>query len=124
MEVTDLRSRTFNVIGEGSEVEGKIISHNETYLYGKMTGEIQVLSKDLTIERNAIVEGNIIAENVMVWGQVNGQIRANGKVILYPTAKVNGEVNASSLTVYPGSELTAKNAVSPIENSSRGQSPL
>jgi cytoskeletal protein CcmA (bactofilin family) len=111
MSQDSFKAREFNVIGEKSEFTGKMNSNFETYLYGSFNGELNILNNDLNLERNALLVGKINAQNVYVWGKIEGDIIASGKVVLYPTANLVGSIKAATLVVHPGAQISATNEI-------------
>ena len=60
---------------------------------------------DLIIEKNGAVTGEVACNNIEIYGNFEGMIKASGKVTLYPSAKVKGRVEATELRIYPGAVL-------------------
>ena len=57
------------------------------------------------IEKNGAVTGEVTCNNIEVYGNFEGIIKASGKVTLYPSAEVKGRVEAMELRIYPGAVL-------------------
>jgi len=63
---------------------------------------------DLTVEPGSHISGEIRAENVVVRGEVEGNIQATSQVELLDSGVVIGDLKASSLTVAAGSHMRGK----------------
>ncbi|MEE9568421.1 MAG: polymer-forming cytoskeletal protein, partial [Candidatus Binatia bacterium] len=64
-----------SLIASGLTIEGKIEGTGHVRIAGRFKGEVSVKS-DLTIERGAHISGEIRAENIVVRGEVDGNIHA------------------------------------------------
>jgi cytoskeletal protein CcmA (bactofilin family) len=89
------------VLGRGTEFEGKLTFEGEVRLAGKFQG--QIFSKDrLQIDDTARVTAEITAGSVVVYGEVNGNIKATQLVELKANAKVRGNIETPSLVIERG----------------------
>ena len=94
-----------SLIAPGLIIEGKIEGTGHVRIAGRFKGEVSVKS-DLTIERGAHISGEIRAENIVVRGEVKGNIHAVSRVELLEAGVLIGDLKASSLTVVAGSRMT------------------
>ncbi len=95
------------LIATGLIVEGKIEGTGHVRIAGRFKGEVSVKG-DLTIERGGHIIGEIRAENIVVRGEVEGNIHATARVELSESGVLTGDVKASSLTVATGSRMRGK----------------
>ncbi len=92
----------------------------------KCTGDIQIdgtiegsVTGDLiTIGEQAKVEGLIVAETALIFGTVNGEVRAK-TVFLDKTGKVIGGIAHESLTIESGAHFEGR--VQPLESVAPGR---
>ncbi len=96
-----------SLIAAGMIVEGKIEGTGNVRIVGRFKGEVS-LKGDLTIERGAHISGEIRAENIVVRGEVEGNIHATARVELSESGELTGDLKASSLTVAAGSRMRGK----------------
>ena len=96
-----------SLIAPGLTIEGKIEGTGHVRIAGRFKGEVSVKG-DLTIERGAHISGEIRAENIIVRGEVDGNIHATVRVELSESGMLTGDVKASSLTVAAGSRMRGK----------------
>ena len=88
-------------LDKGSRVSGKLSFEGPTRIDGQVDGEIT--GKDvITIGEGAVVTAAIKAASVIVAGKVNGDILANNRLELRPTAKVVGNLTAPTLVIHEG----------------------
>ncbi len=89
------------VLGKGSEFEGKLTFEGAVQIDGRFTGE--VFSKGtLIIGENARVKAEISVSNVVVRGDMTGNIRAHNCVELHAPARLVGNLVTPSLYVQKG----------------------
>ncbi len=96
-----------SLIAPGLAIEGKIEGTGHVRIAGRFKGEVSVKG-DLTIEQGAHISGEIRAENIVVRGEVEGNIYATSLVELSEFGVLSGDLKASSLTVASGSRMRGK----------------
>ncbi len=96
-----------SLIASGLTIEGKIEGTGHVRIAGRFKGEVSVKG-DLTIEQGAHISGEIRAENIVVRGEVKGNIYATALVELSESGVLNGDLKASLLTVATGSGMCGK----------------
>ena len=89
-------SQTISSIGSETMVVGKILCNEALNIYGLIEGE--VIASSAFIADGAQVHGDIIAEELIVGGRVNGNIHAL-RVKLQATAVVEGDISHRSLSI-------------------------
>src|SRR5207244_12998497 len=89
------------VIDEGSEIEGKYTFSGTVMLNGKFSGEI-VSNDSLIIGEKGVVNATVRAGNVLINGEVVGNVFATERVELRGTARVYGDVEAPVIVVEEG----------------------
>ena len=92
------------LIGRDVVVEGSLKSEGDTQINGQFKGEID-MTGDLIIGEHAKVKAEIIAANVYVAGEVEGNISAREKLEILETGRVNGNVTSQALSIEPGGIL-------------------
>ncbi len=95
------------LIAPGLTMEGKIEGTGHIRIAGRFKGEVSVKG-DLTIEQGAHISGEFRAENIVVRGELEGNIHATARVELSESGVLTGDVKASSLTVAAGSHMRGK----------------
>jgi cytoskeletal protein CcmA (bactofilin family) len=90
-----------SLIGEHTSFEGTLKTEGSVRLLGAIQGEIESKST-IIVEEKARVTARLTAQQVMVAGQLDGQIFCEGRVEIRPTGRVTGEINAGALIVQEG----------------------
>jgi len=94
-----MKSKAPSIISADMALQGSIISDGEVQLDGSVEGNIRAGS--LTIGEEASVDGEVIAETVIIRGKVKGSIRAR-QVQLAATARIEGDIVHSALSMESG----------------------
>jgi len=96
-----------SLIAPGLVIEGKIEGTGHVRIAGRFKGEISVKG-DLTIEQGGHISGEIRAENIVVRGEVEGNIYATALVEFSESGVLSGDLKSSSLAVASGSRMRGK----------------
>ena len=95
------RSGLTAFIDEGSEIEGRYTFSGTLMLNGRFKGEIST-SDTLIIGEKGVMSGDIRAGQVLVSGEIVGNVFAAERVDLKRTARVFGDVEAPVIVVEEG----------------------
>ncbi|AYF44232.1 MULTISPECIES: bactofilin family protein [Halobacteriovorax] len=102
----DLRDQNFTFVGIGSVIKGDIVLKGPSHICSTIEGDIQIdESFTLTIEPQGIVEGRIRCGDLNIYGEVSGDITAQGKVKVFPTGVVKGQIVAKNINIAPGATV-------------------
>jgi cytoskeletal protein CcmA (bactofilin family) len=87
------------VIGKSVIIRGDLSGNEDLYLDGDIEGTITLTESRLTIGPNARVRANITVRDVIVFGNLVGNVQATGRVDLRQSASVNGDIRAGRLSI-------------------------
>lgn len=90
-----------NIIGKGTVIEGNINATGNIRIDGKIVGNIIAKAK-IVIGHDAIIEGNITAQNAEIAGFIKGKLDVSDYIILKNTAKINGDIASNKLAMEAG----------------------
>jgi cytoskeletal protein CcmA (bactofilin family) len=93
-----------SVIAPEITIEGKIEGAGHVRIGGRFKGDVNVQG-DLTIEAGAHLTGQVQAKNVVVGGELHGNIVGAERIELLASGLVNGDVKAGALVVAAGSRM-------------------
>jgi cytoskeletal protein CcmA (bactofilin family) len=89
------------LLGRGSEFEGKLTFEGTVRIDGKLKGE--VFSEDvLIIGEGALVEAQIDIGEIIIQGNVVGNIRASRGIEIHAPGRVKGDLTTPSLQIDKG----------------------
>ncbi len=99
--VADEISSSSNTIGKGTFLEGNIETYGNIRVEGKVVGNVKSKSK-VALGNSSHVQGNIIAQNADIEGEVRGRLEVSELLVLKATAVINGDIVTGKLVVEPG----------------------
>ena len=88
-------------ISAGTVIKGEIQSPYDLRIDGTFEGKVQTKGR-VVIGESAIIKGDIICENVDLWGKVEGDLYVKDTLALKEGCKMNGNINVSRLSVELG----------------------
>src|ERR1017187_10194152 len=86
-------------IGKTVIIRGEIKGSEDLILDGRREGTVSLTEARLTIGPNANVEADLSARDVLILGQVQGNVVASGRVELRAGCVVEGDIRALRLAV-------------------------
>jgi cytoskeletal protein CcmA (bactofilin family) len=101
--MTPTESKT--VIGPHTKISGEISGTENLTVDGKLEGVVRLEGACLTIRAEGHVHATVIAQDVIVMGRLEGEIRASGLLQLRGSAVVQGDVYAARLSIEDGATL-------------------
>ena len=90
-----------NIIGEGTEIQGKILVPGSIRIDGKVDGEITV-SEQITVGKKGYVKGEVVTRDAIIAGRVNGKLTVKNRIELQKNAKVNVDLYCKLLVIEEG----------------------
>jgi len=110
---------TRSIIGENSFFEGKFYVKGELEIQGKC--EALCIGVDhLIVGKTGKIKADIKASTITVEGIIIGNLKATVRIVLYPTAKVLGNISTPELIIQKGAIIEGKcTIISETEKSAR-----
>ena len=103
-KVAEEISNSSNTIGKGTTVEGNIETYGNLRIDGRVIGNIITKSK-LVLGQSSQVDGNIVAQNAEVFGEVKGKIEVTDLLTLKTSSMIHGDILTSKLIVETGAKF-------------------
>ena len=89
------------ILGDGTEVQGGVVAKGTIRIDGRIEGG--VVSEDgIIIGETGIVKGDLTARFIILGGKVTGDLHAQTRVELLPTAQLYGDIRAPRLIIAEG----------------------
>ena len=114
------------VIGREIKFRGDITGSADLLIDGEVDGIIKLSAARLTVRADGRVRASVMAQDVVVIGFIEGEIRAIGRVELRSGAVVLGDVFATRLSIEDGATLRGAvdptRANEPVAETSGGKS--
>ena len=86
-------------IGKSVSISGELTGSEDLFLDGKFEGTITLTGSRLTVGPNARVTADLNVRDVVVFGLIEGNINATGRIELRQSAIVNGDIHAGRLSI-------------------------
>ena len=97
----NLNVNSISRISAGTVIKGEIVSPSDIRIDGTFEGKVQTKSR-VVVGETAIVKGDIICENIDLWGKVNGNVFVKDTLALMDGCHVDGNLNVRRLSVELG----------------------
>ena len=91
------------IIGNGVKLKGEITDADEVQIDG--SADITVSADNLVVGSTGNLRGTIQTENADVWGNVDGDIKISGTLIIQEQGSVSGSVEYQSLQIKLGGKI-------------------
>jgi cytoskeletal protein CcmA (bactofilin family) len=95
-------ARNTTVLTADCEFKGALAFSGELQLHGKLEGTIESEGGALTVGEEALIKAEIRVNDVLIYGKVQGNIYATGRVELRGKAEVYGDLHANRLAMDDG----------------------
>jgi cytoskeletal protein CcmA (bactofilin family) len=110
------------VVGPSVNVEGDFASEGNIIVKGTVTGSVHT-SKNLLVEPGAKIIANVRANSATIAGEVRGNMKVKDYVELTSTARIVGDIEATTIAMEAGALLYGKVAMPGLETQEgRGRS--
>jgi cytoskeletal protein CcmA (bactofilin family) len=87
------------LIGKSVSIRGELSGSEDLFLDGRFEGTINLSESRLTVGPNAEITADLNVRDVIVFGHIEGNIHATGRIELRQAAVVNGDILASRLSI-------------------------
>lgn len=95
------------VVGPSVKIQGDLNSEGNIRIEGSVVGKVQT-TQSVHVGEAAVIQADMQAGNAIVAGQVQGNIKVSGNLILQSTAKIHGDIACAILRVEDGALFTGK----------------
>ena len=95
-------------IGKSLVVQGKVVSTEDLTIDGRVEGTIELGDHSLTIGPGAAIQADLIAQKIIISGEVTGNILASAIVDLRATGSVDGDIITPRLVMAEGATIRGK----------------
>ena len=98
---TSVNVNNVSRISAGTVIKGEIVSPNDIRIDGLFEGKVISKSR-VVIGESANVKGDIICENIDLWGKVEGNLYVKDTLALKEGSNINGNLHIRRLLVELG----------------------
>ena len=105
-------------IGAGLLLKGELTGEDDVIIEGRLEGKITLQHNSVIIEESGKVDADITASSICVAGEVHGNLHATEQVVLLKTGRVEGNINAKSVTLETGAQFKGSIDMETVGNAS------
>jgi cytoskeletal protein CcmA (bactofilin family) len=100
-DISDTNEKLDTILGQDASFDGTLETVGGVRIDGRFKGAVKA-SGDVIIGEGAHIEAKVLGRNVLIAGEVRGQIEASGKMELTLTGKLFGNLRASKMYIEEG----------------------
>lgn len=89
-------------IGKGVKINGQIFSKEDLFVDGDVEGTLELHENKLTIGPSGRVQAAIRAREVVVLGQIQGNVEAHDRIDIRKDAKLVGDIKTARIMIEDG----------------------
>ncbi len=100
-----------SLIGQGCRIEGVVLFRGGLRIDGLIDGDVMAdapAGSWLLLSAPGRIEGDVRAENMVIAGEVVGNLHATGRVELLPRARIIGDIVYDSIAMHAGACVSGK----------------
>jgi cytoskeletal protein CcmA (bactofilin family) len=101
-------SRTMACIGSSLEIKGIISGKEDLQVDGKVDGPISLEGQKLTVGRTGRVNSEVAAQEVIVYGNITGNLVARDRVEIKKDASVTGDIATARIGIEDGAHFKGR----------------
>ncbi|MGB0036455.1 MAG: polymer-forming cytoskeletal protein [Candidatus Acidiferrales bacterium] len=89
-------------LGASLHIKGEITGNEDLHIDGSVEGLVQLEDRKLTVGASARVTADIIAREVVVYGNVKGNLRARDRIEIKKDGSVVGDLTTARIMIEDG----------------------
>jgi cytoskeletal protein CcmA (bactofilin family) len=117
-------SRSTATIGKAVRVVGQIFTKEDLYVDGDVEGTIESQENKVTVGPNGRVQAGIRARDVIILGQVQGNVETSDKVDIRKDAKLVGDITTARISIEDGALFKGSIDIKKPEPKSAAAAPV
>lgn len=93
-----------SIVGPGMKVVGDCSSDGTIRIEGQVEGSVKA-AKSVVIGKDGAVLGDVVTQDAIVAGRVNGSVSADSRVELQATCRVQGDIRSRRIKLDEGGQV-------------------
>lgn len=102
-------------IGASIHINGDVTGDEDLIIQGRVEGTINLKGHNVVISKTAKVKANVEANQIVVEGELAGDMNGNEKVIIRATGNVYGNIIAPRVTLEDGALFKGSIEMEPLQ---------
>ena len=92
-------------LGPSLFLKGELSGEEDVVIEGQYKGKIDLASHNILVGRGAKVKGDIQVKNITIYGTVEGNIDASGKIFISKEGQMKGDLRAPKISIMEGAKF-------------------
>ncbi len=109
-------SRSSARLGSSLRIEGHLTGGEDLQIDGKVDGPISLNGHQLTVGSTAVLNSEIHAGEVVVFGKIVGNVYAQGRVDIKTDGSVTGDISTSRISIEDGAHFKGRIEIDPAKS--------
>ena len=106
IEITEShQQKTVTTIGESILISGEISGTEDITINGTVEGELHFRDNNILVGESGHIHADVSAKNIVVEGEIKGELRATEQVSIKPTGVVSGDIRAPRVVLDDGCQF-------------------
>jgi len=93
-----------SIVGPGMKIVGDCSSDGTIRVEGQVEGSVKA-AKSVVIGKEGVVLGDVVTQDAIVAGRVNGSVSAESRVELQATCRVQGDIRSRRIKLDEGGQV-------------------
>jgi len=117
-----------SIVGPGMKIVGDCSSDGTIRIEGQVEGSVKA-AKSVVIGQEGVVLGDVVTQDAIVAGRVNGSVSAESRVELQATCRVQGDIRSRRIKLDEGGQVDGqlhmggRGSEKPVEAPRTGDKP-
>ncbi|RLC29753.1 hypothetical protein DRH13_05285, partial [Candidatus Woesebacteria bacterium] len=92
-------------LGPSLFLKGELSGEEDVVIEGQYKGKIDLVNHNILVGRGAKVKADIRAKNITIYGTVEGNIDASGKIFISKEGQLKGNLKAPKISIMEGAKF-------------------
>jgi len=120
----DMGGPAETVVGPSVKIQGDLNSEGNIKIEGMVSGKVKTSQSVIAVPGSKIA-ADVLAGNAVIGGEIQGNLKVAGHLIMQSTAKILGDITCTVLRVEDGAQFTGKCVMNGMETmNSNGKKSL
>jgi cytoskeletal protein CcmA (bactofilin family) len=103
-------------LGSGLHIKGQLTGTEDLQIDGKVEGPISLHGHQLTVGPTAVLNSEIRASEVVVYGKVIGNLYARDRVDVKTDGSVTGDISTARISIEDGAHFKGRIEIDPAKS--------
>ena len=113
---------TTSLLSKEVKIEGDIQGNEDLQVDGRLKGSIKIAG-NITVGPTGLVEADVVADNVIVQGQITGNVLARKQLQIQSSGKLLGDCMAQTIDIKEGALFEGRSKMIRSSGATAGTKP-